>query len=247
MRNTEVIMLFIEHPCCSFRILWVCKGKCKHKMYCSHLHWIFTLPSLTSWVRSQLMWVWIALCWLQVLLVRGFISSSVISSVIPRVIGRAMCINFASTWSEIYISANIQNTLLGWRWSVQCLSRPLEAKGMRQNSNAHRKKRLFFCKWMLKAEKKVSQEQNVRISCEGCRYYLEGFCFPKPSKLYTMILCRWSRFHPRGEASAMHAFPKSVHQLCKLNIAYQLLTFRKRWLKSICDAIVKLDENSKST
>lgn len=154
-----------------------------------------------------------------------------------------MGIHFTSTWSEIFISVNIQHTLL---CSVQCLSWPLEAKRMRQNSNMQRKI-LFFCEWMLKAAKKVSQEQNVRISCEDCRYCLEGFCFPKPSKLYTMILCRWSRFHPRGEASAMHGFPKSVHQLCKLNIAYQLLTSRKRWLKSISDAILKLDENSKST
>jgi len=90
-----------------------------------------------------------------------------------------------------------------------------------------------------KAAKKVSQQQNVRISCEDCRYCLEGSCFPKPSVLYRMVLCRWSRFHPRGEAFAMHGFPKSMHQLPirKLNIAYQLLTFRKRWLQSSCGAI----------
>lgn len=177
------------------------------------------------------MWICIALCCVQVLLIR---------------------------YSRILMGILFYKYLWNLSWCkhpahslLQCSasSKGLGSKKCEPNQKMQEEKRLSFCKWVSKAVKNVNQERNIRISHDDCRYWLEGLCFPKASMLYRMILCRWSRVHPRGEAIAMHGFPESMHQLpiCKLNITYQLLTFRKRWLQSIHDAIVKLDENSKST
>lgn len=159
--------------------------------------------------------------------------------VVPRTTGSA-----TGTGSELSPSVNTQHALL--RASSVCLG--LRAEVTSQSSTA-RSDSPLFCECAWKAAAKENPEQNVRISWENLRYWLEGFRFPTPSVLYGMILRRWSRFHPRGEATATHGFPERRCQLplCKLNIAYQLLTFRKRWLQSICDVTVKLDENSEST
>lgn len=95
-------------------------------------------------------------------------SSSEIASVIPRIIDSAMGILFYKDLQWNLSCANIQHTLL---CSFQYLAGVLEAETMSHNSNAHRKK--TFCQWVSKTRKKVSQEQNIRISCEYCRYWLD--------------------------------------------------------------------------